>query len=457
MKQGQFPGLDARRTTRQEGGPLDLLVSRGYEVHLRAFSAIDRYLGWDTLSFVLADTDAPLSSLARLFEELRFPGAAMADAAVTWEGRDYLFRCPDSGAAEKPAYRILHFAQDWASGRFYDPWGFYPLLRRFRREFRETGSPRRPGTPESQEGGAEDSGSGSPPWWDGFDQARDWPQAAVEGAQILARYGGSLLSSGGGPGVSFSAGPGIPRTASNRDSFPPRPQLREPKMGEIAALIRELPAAPLPGPAEQRMLLTGLLDSPRPDLGFEFLKLTGIVERCWPELSILDDVDHSKEFHPEGNVWKHTLETFRHRKGSPRGGYDLRLSLALLLHDSGKPLSESSGGQRFRGHAELGAIQARRFLDRLGFAPAMIADVAWLVKNHMLPAAMPRLPLIRTQEIMEAPLFSTLMELYRCDESSSFKGLDGYYKSSAAYQSYLKHRRNPYRGSDGKKLGKRFL
>jgi poly(A) polymerase len=52
---------------------------------------------------------------------------------------------------------------------------------------------------------------------------------------------------------------------------------------------------------------------------------------------------------------------------------------------------------------------------------------------------------------MESPLFSTLMELYRCDESSSFKGMDGYYESSAAYQAYLRHRRNPYRSADGKK------
>jgi poly(A) polymerase len=63
----------------------------------------------------------------------------------------------------------------------------------------------------------------------------------------------------------------------------------------------------------------------------------------------------------------------------------------------------------------------------------------------MLPAAVKRLPLSRTQDVLESPLFPTLLELYRCDESSSFKGLDGYYKSSAAYQAYLKQRRNPYR------------
>jgi poly(A) polymerase len=101
--------------------------------------------------------------------------------------------------------------------------------------------------------------------------------------------------------------------------------------------------------------------------------------------------------------------------------------------------------------------QARKFLERLGFEEPLIGDIYYLVKNHMLPAALPRLPLIRTQEIMESPLFPTLMELYRCDESSSFKGLDGYYESSAAYQTYLRNRRNPYRSADGKKLGRREM
>jgi poly(A) polymerase len=73
----------------------------------------------------------------------------------------------------------------------------------------------------------------------------------------------------------------------------------------------------------------------------------------------------------------------------------------------------------------------------------------------MLPAALPRLPFAKTGEIMASPLFPALMELYRCDESSSFRGLDGFYESSAAYQSYLRYRRNPYRSADGKKIGAR--
>jgi poly(A) polymerase len=68
----------------------------------------------------------------------------------------------------------------------------------------------------------------------------------------------------------------------------------------------------------------------------------------------------------------------------------------------------------------------------------------------MLPAAIPRLPLRKSEEIMGSALFPRLLELYRCDESSSYKGLQGYYESSAAYQSYRKNLRNPYRSADGK-------
>jgi poly(A) polymerase len=375
------------------------------------------------LPFIHVETDASLSDLARHFEELRFPGAALADAAVECQGRNYLFRCLDTDAGPGPACKLLQFARDWKTGRFYDPHGYYPFFRRLREQ--EQGKP-------SADTGNRALEWDAPAWWEGLDLAEDWIQAATEGALILARYGSD------------------------------EPSLAGPKVHEIpniAAAIKKLPAAPAPSPEAMRVLLAGLLESPQPAPGFELLKATGFVEEFWPELAQLDDVDHSKEFHPEGNVWKHTMETFRYRKpaAGSRTAYDFRLSLALLLHDVGKPLSESSGAHRFQAHAELGARQARRFLERLAFSETFTRELFWLIRNHMLPAALPRLPLIRTQEIMESPLFPVLMELYRCDESSSFKGLDGYYESSRAYQAYLKHRRNPYRTADGKKIGRQEL
>jgi poly(A) polymerase len=216
----------------------------------------------------------------------------------------------------------------------------------------------------------------------------------------------------------------------------------------VASFEQNLP----PGPETQRAFLCCLLLSARPELALELLKKSGFLKEFWPELASLDDVDHSKEFHPEGNVWNHTLETFRYRKAATSGAFDLRLSLALLLHDAGKPISASFANHRFEGHAELGALAAVRFLERLEFEPSLIQDIFYLVKNHMLPAALKRLPITKTAEIMASTLFPTLMELYRCDESSSFKGLDGYYENSATYQTYLKNVKNPYRSRDGKKI-----
>jgi poly(A) polymerase len=406
-------------------------AAHGYSLSLCSFSALDRYWGLPPLPFVWAETDADIPGLARLFEGLRFPGVDLADGAAEQDQRQWYFRCPDPEegsrwpSPEGPSYKILTVTQDQAAQIFHDPLGVYPLLRLLRDG--------KPAAALPVDLLLTDS---SDPWRTGLNPETGRWRAVMDGALILARY---------------SPAEDTPAGDSRR------------AVTELAAALRGRPAGQRPEAEGQRVLLTSLLVSGRPDLGLELLKAAGFVEEFWPELARLDNVDHSKEFHPEGNVWDHTLETFRYRKAAPRNreayraAYDLRLSLGLLLHDVGKPLAVSSGSRRFDGHAELGAREARRFLERLEFEPSVIGDVFYLVKNHMLPAALPRLPLARTEEIMQSPLFSTLMELYRCDESSSFKGMDGYYESSAAYQTYLRRRRNPYRSADGKILGKRGL
>jgi poly(A) polymerase len=423
------------------------LLDAGFSLSFTGFSAIDNYMGLNPLPFVFLETGAGLPELARFLGGIRFPGPRLAHAALEEAGTDaagppggssppdavpggkgpsggpgrtWYFRCLDGDenpgraaggrdAGEDPAeaYSVLSFSQDCKTRRFRDPLGVYPLVREFLRA---------PDRPPERTG----------PWWSLLNPGAGRYRAAMEAALILARY------------TDGSEAP----------------------VKDAAALIAELPGeGPDPLPEAQRTLLTGILVSPFPGGALELLKTTGFIRKFWPELGLLEGVDHSKEFHPEGNVWNHTLETFRYRKplgrgsGEKNGGYDLRLSLGLLLHDTGKPLAESSGSRRFDGHAELGARQARRFLDRLGFAAPLVEDIRYLVKNHMLPAALPRLPLPRTEGIMASPLFPTLMELYRCDESSSYRGPEGYYESSSTYQAYLKYRRNPYRFADGKKIG----
>ena len=424
------------------------LAAGGYSVVLRGFSALDRYLGLPALPFLWIETNADIAILARFVENLRFPGVEVADGAVDipngiypngtssnetrFNGTCY-FRCLDSldrGEWKETdvSFPLLSFGYDWQTRCFQDPLGVYPLARNLlqknRQELRDKRSPPAQG---------EDF---SAPSWENLIAINEasleaggssigWYRMIMDGALLLARY--DLGSEVSHVSAVFT------RASGN------------------------CPSGPLPGPELQRVFLSCLMVSSRPDRGLEFLKRSGFLDQLWPELGCYDKVDHSKEFHPEGNVWNHTLETFRHRKPGGNGAFDLCLSLGLLLHDVGKPISAANGNHRFDGHAELGARAAARFLERLEFEPALIQDIFYLVKNHMLPAALKRLPLTRTAEIMASSLFPTLMELYRCDESSSFKGLDGYYENSAAYQTYLRNVRNPYRSADGKKIGKNAI
>jgi poly(A) polymerase len=198
-------------------------------------------------------------------------------------------------------------------------------------------------------------------------------------------------------------------------------------------------AQALPPLGYQRELLIALLISRHSERGFAFLDSAGFIERAWPELAEMARVHHIKDYHPEGNVWEHTLETLKYRKHS-----DLVLSLALLLHDSGKPGTEGSGERRFDGHAELGAIIAARFLRRLGFPESIVEDVAFLVRYHMMPPALKKLPPYRTRNILASPLFPALLELYRADISSSYADEEGYYEACRLYRAFLRDRGNPY-------------
>jgi poly(A) polymerase len=386
------------------------LASAGYTVKFRGYSALDLYFRLPPLPFFWIETNADIAALARYIDNLRFPGVDIADAAVEIsgaspdeaEGQSFkstcYFRCLESEELSAVPFLPFSLTYDWQTKRFQDPLEVYPLLRKFRDSKIET-------VPDLN---AVYSRIGN-------------SRVVIDATLLLARYG-------------FSA------EALAKEQYPPH---------GMEGIGHKGPGFP---PEAQRLFLSCLLLSSRPEVGLELLKMSGFLKEFWPELASLNDVDHSKEFHPEGNVWKHTLETFRYRKPAASGAFDLRLSLALLLHDTGKPISASFGNHRFEAHAELGAQAAARFLERLEFEPPLIRDIYYLVRNHMLPAALKRLPLSKTAEIMASPLFPTLMELYRCDESSSFKGLDGYYENSAAYQTYLKNIKNPYRAKDGRKI-----
>jgi poly(A) polymerase len=200
-------------------------------------------------------------------------------------------------------------------------------------------------------------------------------------------------------------------------------------------------------PFEQRDILSLILTGREPGRGFDLLLSSGFVKTYWPELFRMKDVSHSKEYHPEGDAWAHTMETFKYRKS-----FDLLTSLALLLHDAGKPDARKQEGRAFDGHAEIGAKVAASFLRRLEFPEPLRGDTLFLVRHHMLPGNLKILPVHRTENVLTSELFPVLLEVYRCDLSSTFRGPGGYYEACEKYRAFLKHRRNPFRAMDGRKL-----
>ena len=208
---------------------------------------------------------------------------------------------------------------------------------------------------------------------------------------------------------------------------------------------------PPASPEFQRLLLEQILTGRAPEKGLRLLRETGIVDSWWPELAAMAHVPHSKDHHPEGDVWEHTLATFAHRK-SPH----LLLSLGLLLHDVGKPRAVPQGDKRFFAHAEIGERVGRRFLTRLGFAPRLVDGVAFLGRNHMMPAALGRVRPEHAEELMSSPLFPHLLELYRADMLSSFARPEPYYHACRLYQRHLRGRPLPQRtATPGRRRGPR--
>ena len=183
----------------------------------------------------------------------------------------------------------------------------------------------------------------------------------------------------------------------------------------------------------QKDLLLEILAGRYPHRGFELLLKSGFIESFWPEIFRMTKTEHSKDYHPEGNVWEHTMEALKYRKH-----FNPELSVALLLHDVGKAFSQEIGQKRFFGHSEVGARKAEKFLLRLGFNSLFISNVKFLIKYHMLPYALKELPLYRTKDLMGSPLFPLLLDIYRADTSASFKDLEGYYEACRIYRGFLK-------------------
>lgn len=348
-----------------------MVYDNGITLYLESFSALDKYFNVKTSATYHLLTDATLIKLARIFDNLEYPGLFNIDASLKYNGDRYFFRCVDEiSNFPSHSFTAQNFLYNIKNNIYLDPYGIYRDLRRT--DLVET---------ENLQYS----------WF-----------TIMEASKLVSRY-------------HYYIEPSAFRLENKNYSYEP-------------TLL------------DQKELLKSVLTGSNADKGLNLLYKAKFIEEFWPELDDMQNIEHSKEYHPEGNVWEHTLETLKYRKNN-----DLTLSMSLLLHDIGKTAATGSREKPFNDHAEIGVKIGRRFLKRLGFSTDFINDVTFLVKYHMLPAAMGSLPVYRMEKPLKHPLFPVLLELYRADTSATFRGPEGYYNACRIYRKYLKNSGNPYR------------
>jgi len=156
--------------------------------------------------------------------------------------------------------------------------------------------------------------------------------------------------------------------------------------------------------------------------GFELLDETGLLSEILPEVAAMKGVAQPPEYHPEGDVWTHTLMLLEHlRNPSPT------LALGALLHDVGKPPTFRLADRiRFDGHVEKGVEMATNILARLRFSNDEIRQVAVLVANHMRFKDAPQMKVSTLKRFLRLENFPEHLELHRLDCVSSHGHLENY-------------------------------
>jgi poly(A) polymerase len=156
--------------------------------------------------------------------------------------------------------------------------------------------------------------------------------------------------------------------------------------------------------------------------GFELLDQSGLLVDILPEVAAMKGVQQPPQFHPEGDVWTHTLIMLDGLK-SP----EPELALGVLLHDVGKPGTFRVADRiRFDGHVELGERMARDILSRLRFSNAEIEQVVALVANHMRFKHVHEMRESTLKRMLRLNRFDEHLELHRLDCESSHGNLENY-------------------------------
>jgi putative nucleotidyltransferase with HDIG domain len=173
--------------------------------------------------------------------------------------------------------------------------------------------------------------------------------------------------------------------------------------------------------------LTKLLTEGAARTGFELLEKSWLLSIVLPEIAAMRGVPQPPQFHPEGDVWIHTLLMI----GGLPAGTSPTLAWGVLLHDVGKPptfkpASETGDRIRFDHHVDVGVRMAEAICRRYRFSNEETERILALVANHMRFMDVDRMRTSTLKRFVRLPHFDEHMELHRLDCLSSHRNLDSY-------------------------------
>jgi putative nucleotidyltransferase with HDIG domain len=170
--------------------------------------------------------------------------------------------------------------------------------------------------------------------------------------------------------------------------------------------------------------LTRMLTEGRARRAFELLDAIGLLVQVLPEVVKMKGVAQPPQYHPEGDVWVHTLLLL---EGLP-AGCPVALAWAALLHDVGKPATFRVAPDRIRfdGHVEVGERIAADICRRLRFANHETELILSLIANHMRFADAPRMKESTLKRFFRLAQFDQHLALHRLDCLASHGSLELY-------------------------------
>jgi len=218
--------------------------------------------------------------------------------------------------------------------------------------------------------------------------------------------------------------------------------------------------------------LTRILTEGHARRGFELLDETGLLAQVLPEVVRLKGVQQPPQYHPEGDVWTHTIMLLEHlqplpglkprssgdgnsglkptspseelsdselKTGSPNeelsdsglktgspNGVSATLAWGMLLHDIGKPATFTPPNPakpgdriRFNGHVAVGVAVARTILNRLRFSNEDAAQIIALIEHHMQFGDVMKMKQSTLKRFLRLPKFAEHLALHRADAASA--------------------------------------